>query len=422
MSKSHHTAGLDIGSATVRAVVTELPHDDGPLRVVGVGTVPSVGIRRGIVVQPEEVAKSIISALETAERMAGTAIDTVACSVSGTDLFSSSAIGVIAVGKADGEVTEDDLTRIVEETQARTILSPNKEILHVIPQHYRLDDQGGIKDPVGLKGVRLELSSLVVGTGSNHLKNLVRSLELAGISASHFIAAPLASAEAVLSPKQKELGVVVVNIGANTTSLTVFEDGDLIHLAVLPVGGSHITNDIAIGLRTSIDVAEAVKLQYGHAIPSEVGKKEMIPLAEFDSQEIDEVSRHHVAEIIEARLEEIFHYANLELKAISREALLPAGVVLTGGGILVPGVVELAKRSLRLPSQIGYPKPLGGILDHVDGPASATVVGLLLLSLEEGNVASRSVFDGVPQFLAKLLGDRSGALGKTKGLLKRFLP
>lgn len=422
MAKSHYTASLDIGSATIRAVIAELPHDDGPLKVVGVGTVPSVGIRRGVVVQPEEVAKSINAALEAAERMAGTAVDAVACSVSGADLFASSAVGVIAVGKADGEVTEDDLARIVEETQARTILGPNKEILHVVPQHYRLDDQGGIKDPVGLKGVRLELSSLVIGTGSNHLKNLVRSLELAGISAHHFIAEPLASAEAILTPKQKELGVVIVNIGANTTSLAVFEDGDLLHLAVLPVGGSHITNDIAIGLRTSIDVAEAVKLQYGHAIPAEVGKKEAIPLAEFDSQETDEVSRHHVAEIIEARLEEIIHYVNLELKAINREALLPAGVILTGGGILVPGAVELAKKLLRLPAQIGYPKPLGGILDHVDGPASATVVGLLLLSLEEGNTGDRFTFGGASQFLNKLPGDWGDTLGKAKGFLKRFLP
>ncbi len=422
MAKSHYTLGLDIGSATVRAVIAELPRDDGPLKVVGVGAVPSVGIRRGLVVQPEEVAKSINAALEAAERMAGATVDVAACSVSGSDLFSQSAIGVIAVGKADGEVTEDDLVRIVEETQARAILAPNKEILHVVPQHYRLDDQGGIKDPIGLRGVRLELSSLVIGTGSNHLKNLIRSLELAGISVHHFIAEPLASAEAILTPKQKELGVVLVNIGANTTSLAVFEDGDLLHLAVLPVGGSHVTNDIAIGLRTSIDVAEAVKVQYGHAIPSEVGKKEAIDLSQFDSQENDEISRHHVAEIIEARMEEIFHHVNLELKAINREALLPAGVVLTGGGVLMPGAVELAKRHLRLPAQIGYPKPLGGILDHIDGPASATVVGLLLLSLEEGNRHERFSFGGRANFLDTLPGDWGSIAGKAKGLFRRFLP
>ncbi len=422
MAKSQHIVGLDIGSATVRAVIALLPHDDGPLKVIGVGAVPSVGIRRGIVVQPEEVAKSINAALEAAEGMAGVATNSVACSVSGSDLFAQSAIGVIAVGKADGEVTEDDLARIVEETQARTILGANKEILHVVPQHYRLDDQANIKDPIGLRGVRLELSSLVVGTGSNHLKNLVRSLELAGITAHHFIAEPLASAEAILSPKQKELGVVLVNIGANTTSLAVFEDGDLLHLAVLPVGGSHVTNDIAIGLRTSIDVAEAVKVQYGHAIPSEIGKKEAIDLSQFDSQENDEISRHHVAEIIEARLEEIFHYVNLELKSINREALLPAGVILTGGGILVPGSVDLAKRKLRLPAQIGYPKPLGGILDQVDSPASATVVGLLLLSQADGDTGEGFTFGRASKFLGRIPGDWGGLAGQAKGLFRRFLP
>lgn len=422
MARIRTIVGIDIGSATVRAVIAEIPRNDGLLKVIGVGTAPSVGIRRGAVVQAEEVAKSINSALESAERMAGTNADSVIVSVSGPDLFASSAVGVIAVGKADGEVTEDDLTRVVEETQARTILSPNKEILHVVPQHYRLDDQGNIKDPVGLRGVRLELASLVIGTASNHLKNLIRSLELAGLSAQQFIAEPLASAEAVLTPKQKELGVVMVNIGANTTSLAVFEDGDLLHLAVLPVGGSHITNDIAIGLRTSIEVAEAVKCRYAHAIPSEVHKKEHIALSDFDSQESDEVSRHHVAEITEARLEEIFHYINVELKSINREALLPGGVVLTGGGMLVSGTLELAKRKLRLPAQIGYPKPLGGILDQVDSPDSATVVGLLLLSYQERLGQGTLSLGAASRILDRLPGEWDEWAGRMRAVFRRFLP
>jgi cell division protein FtsA len=422
MARKQHVVGLDVGSASIRAVIAELPRDTEPLKVVGVGSAPSVGIRRGIVVQPEEVAKSINQALEAAELMAGAPAKHVLSSVSGTDLFAQSATGVIAVGKADGEVTEDDLVRLVEETQMRTILSPNREILHVVPQHYRLDDQANIKDPIGLRGVRLELSSLVIGTGSNHLKNLVRSLELSGLVADQFVAEPIASAEAILSPKQKELGVVLVNMGANTTSLAVFEDGDLLHLAVLPVGGGHITNDIAIGLRTSIDVAEGVKVQYGHAVSTEVSKKEEIHLGDFDSQENESVSRHHVAEIIEARMEEIFHYVNLELKQIGREALLPAGVVLTGGGILVPGTVELAKRKLRLPAQIGYPKPLGGILDQVDSPSFATVVGLLLLSVEEAHRETGFPFGPVAGLASRIPGEWRDAAGKMKHFFRRFLP
>ncbi len=421
MARKNTIVGLDIGTATVRAVIAELPKEGGVPRVIGVGMAPSVGIRRGIVVQPEEVAKTVNIALSAAEHMAGVPAEDVTASISGTELFSQVAQGVVAVGKSDGEVTEEDLERLVEETQMRTVLSPNKEILHVVPQSYRLDDEANIKDPLGLKGVRLEVSALVIGTASNHLKNLTRSLELAGIGGHHFIAEPLASAEAVLSPKQKELGVVVVNFGASTTTLSVFEDGDLLHLAVLPMGGAHVTNDIAIGLRTSIEVAEALKREYGHAVPHEVNKKEEIDLGDFDSQETDLVSRHHIAEVIEARLEEILHYVNLELKGINREALLPAGVVLTGGGALIPGMVDLAKRKLRLPAQIGYPKPLGGIIDQTDGPSFATMVGLLLLS-SEGSSLGRSqsgskdkILDAVPDQVKELAG-------KLQHLLKRFLP
>lgn len=421
MSKKNTIVGLDIGTATVRAVIAEVPRDGSIPRVIGVGTAPSVGIRRGIVVQPEEVAKTVHIALSAAERMAGVPADHVTASVSGTELFSLLTQGVVAVGKSDGEVTEEDLERLIEETQSRTVLSPNKEILHVVPQSYRLDDESNIKDPIGLRGVRLEVSALVIGTASNHLKNLTRSLELAGIGSHHFIAEPLASAEAVLSPKQKELGVVVVNLGASTTTLSVFEDGDLLHLAVLPMGGVHVTNDIAIGLRTSIDVAEAIKREYGHAVPSEVNKKEEIDLSDFDSQENDTVSRHHIAEVIEARLEEILHYVNLELKGINREALLPAGVVLTGGGALIPGLVDLAKKKLRLPAQIGYPKPLGGILDQVDGPAFATMVGLLFLALEEGAQAHKGLRDAAKIFDAMPEQMKDG-FQKAQQLFKRFLP
>ncbi len=225
----------------------------------------------------------------------------------------------------------------------------------------------------------------------------------------------------MLSPKQKELGVVVVNLGASTTTLSVFEDGDLLHLSVLPMGGAHVTNDIAIGLRTSIDVAEALKREYGHAVPHEVNKKEDIPLSDFDSQETDAVSRYHVAEIIEARLEEILHYVNLELKSIEREALLPAGVVLTGGGALIPGMVDLAKRKLRLPAQIGYQTPLRGITDQVDGPGFATLVGLVYLSLADNPLAvSRTsstgkMFDAVPDQVKEMAG-------KLRQVFKRFLP
>ncbi len=419
MTKGHYHVGLDIGSSSIRVVIAEEMSQDEPLRVVGIGSAPSEGIRRGAVVNAEAVAKSCNAALERAEHMAGHPAESVVVSVSGTEITSQNALGVIAVGRADGEVTYDDMTRVLEEVQARLTMPLNREIVHVIPKDYRLDDQKNIKDPLGMRGVRLEMNALVVSDSTSHIKNITRSLEQAGTNAENFVVEPLAAAEAVLHEKQKELGTVLINIGGGTTSMAVFEDGDLLHLAVLPVGGAHVTNDIAIGLRTSIEVAETVKLQYGTAAPESVGKKEEIDLGAVDSREEGLVSRYHVAEIIEARMEEIFSFVNTELKNINREGLLPGGVVLTGGGALLPDGVELAKKMLRLPAQIGYPKPLGGILDEVDSPQFATAIGLLLLSQETGSekkgFSSRKMLGSMPDGVQAFFG-------KMKHWSERFLP
>lgn len=419
MAKGHYYVGLDIGTSDIRAVIAQEISDAEPLRVVGVGVVPSMGIRRGVVVDVDAVAKASNASLEQAERMSGHAAENVVVSVSGTEIACQGALGVVAVGMADGEVSEDDVTRVLDEVQARLTLPLNREIIHVLPQDYRLDDQKNIKDPLGMRGVRLELRALVVSGTTSHLKNLTHSLEQAGAAVESFVVEPLASAEAVLSDKQKELGTVLVNIGGSTTSIAVFEDGDLLQLSVVPVGGGHITNDIAIGLRTSIEVAEAVKLQYGTAQPDGVDKKEDINLSLFDSQENGIVSRRHVAEIIEARLEEILDYVNAELKAIGRQGLLPGGAVLTGGGALLPGVVELTKDILRLPAQVGYPKPLGGILDQVDNPQFSTVIGLLLLARRSDTrrktFSPKGAWGALPEGVQKL--------GRTiRQWSKRFLP
>ncbi|MDO8565936.1 MAG: cell division protein FtsA [Candidatus Moranbacteria bacterium] len=411
MSKGHYYVGLDIGSAEIRAVIAQEISADDSLRVVGMGRTPSSGMRRGVVVDTDSVAKACNIALEQAERMAGHAAEDVVVSISGTEIGCQNALGVIAVGRADGEVVEDDMTRVMDEVRARLTMPLNREIIHVIPKDYRLDDQKNIKDPLGMHGVRLEMNALIVSGNTSHLKNISRSLEQAGANVENFVVEPIASAEAVLSTKQKELGSVLVNIGGSTTSIVVFEDGDLLHLSVLPVGSGHITNDIAIGLRTSIDVAEAVKLQYGSALPDEIGKKEEVDLSVFDSQEDAVVSRRHIAEIIEARFEEILNYVNSELKSIGREELLPGGAILSGGGALLPGAVDLAKRVLRLPVQIGYPKPLGGILDQVDTPQFATVVGLLLLA--QSNHVDKHTFS--PSMM-------HGMMLKVKRWAKQFLP
>ncbi|HCJ45703.1 MAG: cell division protein FtsA [Candidatus Moranbacteria bacterium CG_4_8_14_3_um_filter_41_13] len=417
MSRDRYYVGLDIGSSEVRTVIAQEVSPEEPLRVIGVGATPSLGMRRGIVVDADSVAKCCNSALEQAERMAGHAAESVVVSVGGTDIVCQDALGVIAVGRADGEVVEDDMARVLEEVQARLTMPLNREIIHVIPKNYRLDDQKDIKNPVGMKGVRLEMNALVISGSTSYLKNIARSLDQAGTSAESFVVEPLACAESVLSVRQKELGTVLVNIGGSTTSIAVFEDGDLLHLAVLPVGSGHITNDIAIGLRTSIEVAEAVKVKFGSALPEEINKKDEIDLSLFDSQEDVYVSTKHVAEIVEARLEEIFSFVNEELKKIHREGLLPGGVVLSGGGSLLPGSIDLAKRVLRLPSQIGYPKPLGGMLDQVDTPPFSTVVGLLLLAQTNSTLSYSSGKGG-----GILPSSVYGILEKIRKWLKQFLP
>lgn len=411
--------GLDIGSANIRTVIVQEVSGESLLRVVGVGTSPTLGIRRGAVTDAEEVIRAIIASIGQAETMAGVPVEQAVVGVGGTELFSQDSKGVVAVGKADGEVLEDDIQRVLQAAQSVS-LPLNKEILHVLPKSYRLDDQKNIKDPLGMHGVRLEADTLIIGGSSPHLKNISRCVEQAGAAPVGFVADSLAAAAAVLNKRQKELGVAVVNIGSAVTTIAVYEEGDLLHATTLPVGASHITNDIAIGLRTSIDVAEKVKILFGTALSDEVDRKEDIDLSQVDPQEEGLVSLHHVAEIIEARAEEILHFVNGELKSIGRAGLLPAGVVLTGGGSKLAGIVELSKDILRLPSQIGYPQPMGGILDKVNDPEFSTAVGLVVWAHENmagasGISGGRSVFDGLPE-------NMRATVRKMKGWFEKFLP
>ncbi|HPN96396.1 MAG TPA: cell division protein FtsA, partial [Candidatus Moranbacteria bacterium] len=322
------------------------------------------------------------------------------------------------VGRADGEVTEDDIERVIGAAQAISI-PPNKEILHIIPRDYSLDDQKNIKDPIGMNGVRLEVDALIIEGSTPYIRNLTKCVEQAGIEPETFVLSPLAAAKATLSKRQKELGVILVDIGGGATSIAVFEEDDLLHTSVLPLGGNHITNDIAIGLRTSIDVAEKVKLEFGNAMPREINKKEDIDLSLIDSQEEGMVSRYHVAEIIEARLEEIFSLVNKELKSIGKDKLLPGGVVLTGGTAKLPGCVDLAKNTLGLPAQTGFPMPLGGLVDRVDEPSFVTSIGLLMWGMEE---TERSPVTSKSRLTGHISGNMGDTVGNIKKWLGKFLP
>jgi cell division protein FtsA len=415
MSKENIIVGIDVGSTATRAIIAQDVSGAEIPRIIGVGIVPSFGIRRGVIVDMEEVVKVINEAVVTCERMAGINAKEAIVSVGGPEITFQNSKGVIAIGRADGEVTEEDLSRVLNEAQAVPI-PLNKEIIHIIPQSYRLDDQENIKDPLGMKGVRLEVNALIIEASSTHLKNLTKCVNQAGIEIEELVLAPLASAKSVITKKQKELGSVLINIGGGTTSLAVFEEGDLIHTAILPLGAGHITNDIAIGLRTSIEVAEKIKLEYGSAIAEEISKREEIDLSQFDSQEVGTVLRHHVAEIIEARLEEIFMMANKELKSIGKAGLLPAGAILTGGGAKMPQIIDLAKNILGLPTQIGFPVNLGGMMDRVDDPSFSTVVGLVLWARE------RMMFTSKKGIFNNISLSTGGTMKKMKGWIGKFLP
>lgn len=418
MAKESVLVGIDIGSSNIRTIITQNTHNEAP-RVIGVGVVPAFGIRRGVIVDNEEVMKGITDSVEKSERMAGIKVRKAIISIGGAEINFQSAKGVVAVGKADGEVTENDIQRAIGEVQATT-LPLNREIVHIVPQGYRLDDQENIKDPIGMKGVRLEMSALLIEGSSANIKNIIKNVEQLDIEVEDIVLEPLAAGKAVLGKKQMELGAVLINIGGGTTSLAVYEESELLHTAILPIGAGHITNDIAIGLRTSIEVAEKVKLEYGSALPEEVNKKEEIDLSQIDSQEEGTVSRYHVAEIIEARLEEIFKLVNKELQSIKRAGLLPAGAVLTGGGAKLPYVVDVSKKILGLPTQLGFPSKLGGMMNEVDDPSFATAVGLILWAREQeifskGGLAGVGVIDNISR-------NAEYTVDKIRKWLGRFLP
>lgn len=372
--------GLDIGSSRVRAVVAQsMPGEDGKpqLHVVGAVEVPSEGIHKGTISSMDDAVSSISKALEKAERVTGLALNSAWVSIAGHNILVQESRGVIGVGKTDGEITEADVDRAMD--AARTVATPsNYEILHVIPKSFTVDGQKGIKDPVGMNGIRLEVDAVIIQTLSSQIKNLTKSIYRTGLDIEDLVFSPLATAEAVLSTRQKELGVCVVDIGATTTTMAVFEEGDILHVAVLPIGGDHITNDIAIGLRTSLDVAERVKLEIGQAVPDHIERKNPFLLTDFGGSEEEQVKPRFIAEIIEARTEELFEAVDDELRKVDRAGMLPVGVVLTGGTTKLEGVVEVAKRVLRLPAGIGVPEGVSSVIDEARDPAFATAIGLAL--------------------------------------------
>jgi cell division protein FtsA len=415
MAKEQIFVGLDVGSSVIRVVVGKQESELGAPSIIGVGEAVSSGIRRGVIVDLDEAVSAISEAVEKAERMTGMTINHAVVSVGGAQISSQESHGVVAVAKADGEITENDVVRVVDASQAISIPS-NREILHVIPKTFTVDGQKGIKDPVGMTGIRLEVDSQIILASVPFIKNLTKCIMQAGLEIDDLVLAPLAAAHSVLAKRQKELGVAVVEMGGGTTGLVVFEEGDLVTASILPVGSMHITNDLAIGLRSSVDTAEKVKINYACAEVRGVKKDMEIDLAKIDRQEEGRVSSKHIAEIVEARLEEIFLLVNKELKVVGLDGQLPAGIILTGGGAKMPGVLELAKKQLRLPVTLGLPGSVATVIDRVNDPGFATAVGLVLWGHEFLLGRSRTV----NKFAKKVL--ESDTILRMRKWFKSFLP
>lgn len=412
MAKQSVIVGLDVGTSKVAVCVGQFQEDI--LNVVGVGTAPNSGLRKGVVGDLEETVSAISAALDEAERMSGIPITSAYVSINGTHISSTLSKGVIAVSRADGEISEADSERALEAARA-VALPPNREILHVLPRQYVIDGQEGVKDPVGMSGIRLEVETLVIGGSTSAIKNLGKCVYQAGLEMDSLVFSPLATAKGLLSKRQKESGVILVDIGAGTTTYAVYEEGEVQRTNVLPIGSSHITNDIAIGLRTNLDVAEKIKLRYGCANPQSVRESEKIDLSELDDNENQRVNRRYVAEIIEARLNEIFGMIREDLAAIDREGMLPAGVVLTGGGAKLEGLTEYVKEYLKLPVQLGTPLlEISGLIDKLDDPSYSTCIGLMIWGIFETATDSAPVRTDMKQ-----LGD---IVDKARGWLKNFMP
>lgn len=374
MAKSEFFTGLDVGSSAIRVVVAQCQPNQEGLHVLGAAEGSAEGITKGTITSIDDAVTALSSTLEKVERMTGMPVEHATVAINGPQIASQESHGIVAVAKADGEIKQNDVDRVLEAAQA-VATPPNYEILHVVPRSFTVDNQHGVKSPIGMSGMRLEVDAQIIQGLSANIKNLQKAIFRTGVSIDDLVLAALASSLACLSKRQKELGVALLNIGSSTTSLMVFEEGDVMHTKIFPIGASHITNDVAIGLRIAIDLAEKVKIEHGTAVPDDIGKHDEIHLAELGGDEAT-VSRRQVAEIISARVEEIFSLADREMQSIDRAGLLPAGVVMTGGGAKLPGMAEVAKRQFRLPASIGFPIDYSSPIDKINDPAFTTALGL----------------------------------------------
>lgn len=370
--QSHYAVGIDIGTKKVRCVIGHIDETTGVPRIIGVGQAPNSGMRKGVITHLNGPAAAIDTALDAAERMSGHRVNQAALGVNGVHIISTKVDGMVAVNASSSEVTEDDVARL-ENVATVGKVPANREILEVVPYEYRLDGQDNIKNPIGMTGTRLELRANVVSGLVPHLGNLHKLAEMSNINAVRIVPTVLASAQAVLNESQMENGVAVIDIGASTTGVAVFEEGDLQHLSVVPMGSQNVTNDLAIGLKVDLEIAEKVKLQHG-----ELGGETTGVIDIKHEKETQVFHRAEVAEIVEARYEEIFELVAKELKKAGGISKMPSGAVLVGGGAKVKGLAEFAKEQIGLAVKIGKVQDYAGMTDDIKDPEYAAAIGLML--------------------------------------------
>lgn len=377
MSKRDVVIGLDIGTTKICCIVGELTEGNGTrpgIDIVGIGTAPSTGLRKGAVVNIESTVESIAKAVEEAELMAGIDISSVYAGIAGGHIKSFNSQGVVAI--KDKEINAQDVARVIDAAKAVAI-PLDRELIHIIPQEYIVDDQDGIRDPIGMSGVRLEAKVHIVTGAVTSAQNLIKCANKAGLNVNEICLEPIASAEAVLTDDERELGVVLIDIGGGTSDIAIFREGSVVHTSVLAIGGSHVTSDIAVGLRTPQHEAEEIKLKWGCAMQALVGPDEMIEVPGVGGRKSRTVPRRLLTEIIEPRIEELFRLIENEVMKSGFHDLLSAGIVITGGASLMEGMPELAEMVFELPVKRGLPLGVGGLRDVVNSPKFATAVGLL---------------------------------------------
>jgi cell division protein FtsA len=413
MAAERVIVGVDVGTTKICALIGELD-EENRLNMVGIGVTPAKGLRKGVVVDIDEAAASIRAAIEKTERVSGYKIGTALVGIAGGHITSQNSHGVVAISPQLHEVTQFDVDRAIE--AARAVAVPhNREVLHVIPREYIVDGEEGIKDPLGMSGYRLEVVTHIVTGAMTALHNLEKSVQRAGIEIDDMVLEPMASGEAVLSAAERDLGVALVDIGGGTTDVAIYVNGGIYHTGVLPLGGNHLTNDIAVGLRAPFHVAEEMKITHGSALACKVKDDELVEMVTFENASGEEVSRRFLCDILQSRAQEIITLVAEELQKAGYPGVLPAGVVLTGGCAELSDLAELSRNVLQMPVRVGRPERINGLTEEISGPAFATSVGLLLWGLKNHDVVHADVKRSAN-------GKEPGILNRIFSIFRVFLP